>query len=978
MPDGMTAARASGNFARRGRRKPAQGWTSDTPNALISTFPARQHAHFRDFPHFRTCRPQRGTGFPGTASVVLLNKLHRVVGALSLQARLLLAGALIFTVYLPIDLYLTAQGSLASYRERSATNLGILAAIIEQGVVNELITGDYALAEDRLKVYLATGSIDAISLRVGEGSTLEVRSPPTEARYPAWFERWGNMPHTPVVRQILVGGRNYGVLTVSPKASATLEAAWDTAVAQAKLRLLLGGLLITCFVFIVRLSLRPLTQIRQRRTWMNGTAGHRLEIPAATAPEIRQAMEAFNRATAEMGDALSARVAELLSQLAAQRRAIDSSTLVIELLPDASIIYANHAFCRVSGYTDHDIRLGRLPPIECPPERRTLAQICAQIGPNLTWSGETCLRASGGKWIWLQSSVTPLLDARNQVRKFIVTSVDITRRKEAEFSLHSREAWLVRFATLTTTNAPIRARIQGVLRLTRVQRALQWIGVVHVGEGDDGVRVIACEPEHAPDNAGRARLLAALRPERDPEAPRPHWPQALRDADGTMLDVFPIDIDSSHFLALQRSLDANIEESTSETFNLLHMLAQWIRLALIQERLDAEDRRLLIEARQQQAQAEAMSHAKSLFITEASHDLRQPLFALGLYLSWLESMLPDQASPEEVRTTLRKARSAALTIDRLLNSTLDTSRLEAGVSRARMETISVAALFAQLQVQIEGEAAERDLTLRMRPSDLCVESDFALLSRIVQNLAANAVQHTHRGGVLIGARRRGDQVLIEIRDTGPGIPASNLAALFKPFTRMPTEQPDTSSGLGLGLHIAHSLAGLLGHRLEVRSTLGRGSMFRVVVPAAMPLPAPDAADAGAPDVDAISVLVVEDDPRVADGLALTLERAGAIVHMATCIDDACILSEDPALGIHVMVSDYRLAAGEDGLQAIRRVREILGDVLPAILLTGEMRDDLRDAARAGSVHVMEKPVSTSLLLHQLAALRAAARVSIAA
>lgn len=911
-----------------------------------------------------------------------LSRFTRLAGALSLQARLMLGGALIFLVYLPVDLYLTAQGSMATYRERSAANLGTLALIIEQGVVNELITGDYALAEERLRVYLAAGTIDTIALRLPGGSTLTVTSAPVEPRYPAWFERWGEIPLTPVVRDIHAGGRRYGTLVIAPRAQATLENAWSTVVAHAKLRVALAAILIACFVLIVRAGLRPLTQIPQRRAWNHGAPGQRLDIPAGTAPEIRQAMEAFNRATMEMGAALSARVAELLGQLAAQRRAIDSSTLVIELLPDGSIIYANHAFCRVSGYADEDIRHGRLPPIECPSERRTLAQICSITGPELAWSGETCLRAANGKWIWLQSAVTPLMDARNEIRKFIVTSVDITRRKEAEFSLHSREAWLVRFATLTTASAPIRARIQGVLRLTRVHRALAWIGVVHLGRGGAPVDAVVFEPETAQHDPARDRLLAGFAADfghADGEAPPP-WPQALSDTRGLAVEVFPIDVDSGHFLVLQRDRSSQVEEDTAETFNLLHMLAQWIRLALIQERLEAEDRRLLLEARQQQARAEALSHAKSLFITEASHDLRQPLFALGLYLSWLESMLPDQASPEEVRTTLRKARSAAMTIDRLLNSTLDNSRLEAGVARASRENVSLEALFSQLQVQIEGEAAERALSLRVRRSALWVESDFALLSRIVQNLAANAVQHTHRGGVLIGARRRGDLVAIEIWDTGPGIPAASIAKLFEPYTQLTEENEGGTAGrgLGLGLHIAHSLAGLLGHRLEVHSRLGQGSVFRVVLPSAVPAPVVEAAEAGAPAMDAINVLVVEDDPRVADGLALTLERAGAVVNMATCIDDATTLAEDAALTIQVMVSDYRLAAGEDGIDAIRRVRAIRGKTLPAILLTGEMRDDLRTAAEADGIHVMEKPIASATLLRQLAALRAAARVSLAA
>jgi signal transduction histidine kinase/CheY-like chemotaxis protein len=234
---------------------------------------------------------------------------------------------------------------------------------------------------------------------------------------------------------------------------------------------------------------------------------------------------------------------------------------------------------------------------------------------------------------------------------------------------------------------------------------------------------------------------------------------------------------------------------------------------------------LVEELRAQKKAAEEANVAKSRFLAVASHDLRQPLHALELFVQALE----DTSLPAHAHQLVGNVRRSVDSMGELFDALLDISRLDAGAVRARVETIPLAEVFERLAFEYTPVAKQKGLSLRVMNTSVYVRSDPTLLARIVRNLLANAVRYTERGRVTIGCRRRGDQVSVEVWDTGPGIPAEKYAEVFQEFAQLGNPERDRRKGLGLGLAIVERLAKLLGHGLELRSTVGKGSVFAVTV-----------------------------------------------------------------------------------------------------------------------------------------------------
>ena len=232
---------------------------------------------------------------------------------------------------------------------------------------------------------------------------------------------------------------------------------------------------------------------------------------------------------------------------------------------------------------------------------------------------------------------------------------------------------------------------------------------------------------------------------------------------------------------------------------------------------------LVEELRAQKKTAEEANVAKSRFLAVASHDLRQPLHALELFVQALE----DTPLPAHAHQLVGNVRRSVDSMEELFDALLDISRLDAGAVRARVDTIPVAEVFERLAFEYAPVAQQKGLVLRVMSTSLYVRSDPTLLARIVRNLLANAVRYTERGRVTVGCRRRGDHVSIEVWDTGPGIPAEKFAEVFQEFAQLGNPERDRRKGLGLGLAIVERLAKLLGHGLELRSTVGKGSVFAV-------------------------------------------------------------------------------------------------------------------------------------------------------
>ncbi len=235
---------------------------------------------------------------------------------------------------------------------------------------------------------------------------------------------------------------------------------------------------------------------------------------------------------------------------------------------------------------------------------------------------------------------------------------------------------------------------------------------------------------------------------------------------------------------------------------------------------------LLEELRAQKAAAEAANVAKSRFLAVASHDLRQPLHALGLFVEALQ----EGALPPQERQLIGNIRRTVDTMGELFDELLDISRLDAGVVRARVETFALATVFDRLRVQFEPLALQKGLQLHVCATSMIVRSDPRLLSRILSNLLANAIHYTERGRVVLGCRRRSGLARVEVWDTGRGIPHDKHSDIFQEFAQLENPDREQGKGLGLGLAIVAGLARLLDHAVELRSQVGRGSMFAITLP----------------------------------------------------------------------------------------------------------------------------------------------------
>lgn len=243
----------------------------------------------------------------------------------------------------------------------------------------------------------------------------------------------------------------------------------------------------------------------------------------------------------------------------------------------------------------------------------------------------------------------------------------------------------------------------------------------------------------------------------------------------------------------------------------------------IEVRLQNAD--LVEELRSQKKAADEANVAKSRFLAVASHDLRQPLHSLELFVQALE----DTPLPVHAQQLVGNVRRSVDSMEELFDGLLDISRLDAGVVRAREEVIPLADLFERLSFEYAAIAQRKGLKLRVMKTSVCVRSDPTLLARILRNLVANAVRYTDRGRVTVGCRRHADTVSIEVWDTGPGIPPDKCAEIFEEFTQLGNPERDRRKGLGLGLAIVERLAKLLGHSVLLRSRVGRGSVFAVSV-----------------------------------------------------------------------------------------------------------------------------------------------------
>lgn len=372
------------------------------------------------------------------------------------------------------------------------------------------------------------------------------------------------------------------------------------------------------------------------------------------------------------------------------------------------------------------------------------------------------------------------------------------------------------------------------------------------------------------------------------------------------------------------------------------------------------------ELQRAKAGADEANASKTRFLAAASHDILQPLNAARLYAASLVERDRGAGRPE-----LAENIDASLdAVEEILTALLEISRLDGGALKPEITAFRLDELLRQLQREFEPSAREKGLKLVFVATSVALRSDRRLMRRLLQNLISNAIKYTPNGKVLVGCRRRGGQISVEVLDTGLGIPPGKQKTVFREFQRL-DQGARAAPGLGLGLSIVERIARTLDHRLVLVSLPGRGSRFCVLAPHSAPLPAmsvgaaPRRTPAG--QLAGLRLLTIDNEPAILDGMKLLLEGWGCVVDTAAGLDEALVSmrGREP----DVLIADYHLDRG-DGLSAISALRERAGASIPAILLTADRTPQVRDAAAALGVHLLHKPLKPGALRSLLAQWRA--------
>lgn len=370
---------------------------------------------------------------------------------------------------------------------------------------------------------------------------------------------------------------------------------------------------------------------------------------------------------------------------------------------------------------------------------------------------------------------------------------------------------------------------------------------------------------------------------------------------------------------------------------------------------------LVADLKQKKEEAERANIAKSRFLAAASHDLRQPLHAMALFTSALKEKSPNG----ELRAIADKLRASVEALEGLFHALLDVSKLDAGVVVPEVRDFRLQALFERIAPDYSDQAADKGLRLHWRPTGAVVRSDVVLLERILRNLVSNAIRHTDAGGVLIGCRRRGGKIRIDVVDSGVGIAPAHLTDIFQEFYQIGNPERDRTKGLGLGLAIVHRLASLLKHAVQVRSVPGRGSVFSVTVPcgdvAAVEHDLFVASDFIDTKLSDPLIVVIDDEQAVLDGMREVLQEWGARPLLASSGDEALARLAERGERPSAVVADYRLRHAETGIAAIGRIRDRYGADIPGVLVTGDTAPDRLREAEASGYHLLHKPIRPASL-----------------
>jgi PAS domain S-box-containing protein len=560
---------------------------------------------------------------------------------------------------------------------------------------------------------------------------------------------------------------------------------------------------------------------------------------------------------------------------------------------------------------------------------------------------ETVRVARDGRRLDVSLTISPLRDARGKVVGASKIIRDITDRKRDEIALR---------------------RIEGALLQSqmRMRHAADAAGLTYLDVDMESGRIDAAENfvrvmGHAPKPrtkgaAPLAEVLSNLFSHVDPiDIPRVRT--AFRNfLDGGTMDEIEYrvrgDDGFERWIAAKWSAETGTDGKPARVFSTRLNITNAV-----------ESRNALAAAK---AEAERANEAKSKFLAAASHDLRQPVQSLVLLLALAESQVAGQ--PTTVRT-VKMMKSAVDGLQGLLTAVLDVSRLDAGVVTPVMESVDLGGLVRRLALEYQAKAAAKHLDFRQIARHLSARTDSALLERALRNLIENALRYTMKGSILVGLRRRGAWVRIDVIDTGIGIPADKHKEIFDEFHQLSNPGRDHGEGLGLGLAIVARLADLLGAKIEVASKLGRGSRFSLYLPldaSARPGPVvrPAHDDAGG------RVLIIEDNPLMRMSLEAMLTDWGYETLAAETGEDALALGAREGWRLDLVLADHRLGAGLTGVATAREIAGRAGHAFPTLMLTGDTAKERIAEIAASGFEMLHKPVGSDDLRRKLAQLLA--------
>jgi signal transduction histidine kinase len=422
--------------------------------------------------------------------------------------------------------------------------------------------------------------------------------------------------------------------------------------------------------------------------------------------------------------------------------------------------------------------------------------------------------------------------------------------------------------------------------------------------------------------------------------------------------IYPINKLSEAILKIGQG---NLEERASIDTNLTELGVLSNGIDLMAEQLQHE--RSVLQHRIEEAtlsiikskeKAEEATLSKSRFLAAASHDLRQPMHTLGLFL---DVLLRTELSAHQ-QELLANARSASDASNEMINTLLDYSRIEAGIIKPVLRPFRLQPLLNKIENELAPLADKKGLVYRTRETLLVVQSDPALVEVILRNLVSNAIRYTRHGGVLVACRRHGERALLEVWDTGIGINSEHQSEVFLEFHQLGNSERNSDNGLGLGLAIAQRLTQTLKDDLSLSSIPGRGSVFRFNLPIISIALSDELIEPPANLLQPLKarVLVIDDDRTTLNGMCQLLSTWGCICDPAESIEEALIWADKQAPDM--VISDYRLREMRTGIEAIFAIRAKLGTNLPAMLITGDISSNLMLEAQARDIPVLHKPVST--------------------